>query len=198
LRERVLGQFIHENEEALKEFSLPWFIPERFGGLGLPEVGRYRARTYDIQVARFMYENPDSYPVTAVSPDTPWAIWKWATKAHPRPPTDVMNSDFVGQPGMVSYKTVLGWACVEAIFRVSSFEELYTKKEDGKFDISAAEHSSEMRSYRKRERQWAKASKALEKVSNKGPPKWKYPAVIPDMDDTGLFFHTQHTMTQNA
>jgi hypothetical protein len=35
----MLGQFIHVNREQLSQFgSRPWFVPEEFGGFGLPET----------------------------------------------------------------------------------------------------------------------------------------------------------------
>lgn len=81
LREKVLGQFIGKHLEELKSLHLPWFIPEPFGGLGLPCIGKYAPRDTDLRLARKVYENYSLPQRTTVC----WPLWKKAEERYPSP-----------------------------------------------------------------------------------------------------------------
>lgn len=79
MREKVLGSFIGGNLEKLKAYHLPWFIPEKFGGLGLPCVGKFKPRDLDLRLARKIYER---YQLPE-RPEVDWPLWKLASKTIP-------------------------------------------------------------------------------------------------------------------
>jgi hypothetical protein len=134
LRERLLGKFIFLNTRkrtgvngntlpAAISFNLPYFIPEHLGGLGLPSVGIYRPSDSDLRFARKMYDHPHLYPLPKNPISVSWQTWKYASKRFPSLPYAI-NTDFESG-SMYSRKDVCGLACVEAMFRLETLEDLY-------------------------------------------------------------------------
>jgi len=154
LQERVLGQFIElmnkrGDKNPLKKYNLPWFIPERFNGLGLPSVGRFKASDKELRLARKVYENPKVYAPIAKPGVGSWKVWKYAIERM----KDFKSSSFIssyyeGQTE-ASEASILGLFCVESLFRVKGIKDL--------FDSDTDSYKSMSRFYRSQSRQNKKA-----------------------------------------
>jgi len=83
LREAVLSAFIQENLAFLRSARVPWFLPESFGGLGLPCVGRYKPSDRELRLARVLLDSSISVPRPPVH--CTWKVWKAAGKLLPQP-----------------------------------------------------------------------------------------------------------------
>jgi len=77
IHELVLGQFIYRHWNFLKSLSIPWFLPEYVGGLGLPEVGEvFRTCSYDRFRAGLIYDSfLDQVPHFSTSA---WRVFDYA------------------------------------------------------------------------------------------------------------------------
>jgi hypothetical protein len=109
------------NDKALKQFSLPWFLPESLCGLGLPCVGRYQPAKYDLQIARKLVENPHKFKMPSFRAKVPWSVWRYAQSRLPRNIGSAMlnmRDIDMREQDAVSLKTLTGLFCVEALFRV--------------------------------------------------------------------------------
>jgi len=141
LRERVLGSFIHHNAELLKLARVPWFLPERLGGLGLPSVGRFAPDNRELRLARKVLESNTRVPSKPVS--APWKVWQYATERYRQMSKDSrLSYDMIYEfsavehdsspedafEGLSSEQTLLGLLCVEALFRVNGIKQLYSEK----------------------------------------------------------------------
>ncbi len=80
IAERTMGQFIHFNESKLRSVRIPWFIPERFGGAGLPPVGKYVPDDRSLRLARKIYDHPDRYRLPSPNLQFPWEIYQHAQR----------------------------------------------------------------------------------------------------------------------
>lgn len=107
--ERVLCQYIHVNKTYLSRYSIPWFIPRTFGGMGLPCFGKYRPSNHDLRFARLIYEHPKDLKVPSLPPNTPWKVWEFVQKKYPE---EVHQHSH----GNCSYDQLWGYACVELLF----------------------------------------------------------------------------------
>lgn len=133
LKESVLCDFISRNNKLLRSARLPWFIPERFGGLGLPSVGRWKPDNRDLRIARLIFESRVKLPQKPIS--APWKVWNYATKRFNSFPV-INNPSFLYEYSAVNTsalsgslqhpKTIMGMLCVEAIFRVKGIKEIYS------------------------------------------------------------------------
>jgi hypothetical protein len=112
LQEVVLASFIHRNGDKMKKYALPWFIPEQFGGLGLPSVGRFSANGYDLRVARKVYENPVKFALPSRPLDVPWKVWDYASKKFSIELPHLVS----GIEGNMSFNDVIALYCIQAIF----------------------------------------------------------------------------------
>jgi len=149
MRSVVMRSFIHRH--VLNKYFIPWFIPERFGGLGLPIVD---VQPYDreLRLARKIYEHPKVFHFPSKPVNTPWSIWKYATNRFPDSKFTLDYTQYVkclhvfGKPSyygfdecvdgssnvnnlMVDLDRLRGLACVELLFRAKSLSELYVKDE---------------------------------------------------------------------
>jgi len=130
IRERVLCQFIHLQSSKLSRARIPWFIPEQFGGLGLPCVGKYQPSNKELRLARMIYEHSDVFPIPQRPISAPWKVWQYATKRFPLSYNHFPHAvGFTAVKGerisMVSENHILGLFCVEALFRVDGISSLY-------------------------------------------------------------------------
>lgn len=125
LVEKVLGNFIHFNKGKLQEANLPWFIPEKFGGLGLPCVGRFQPRTLDLRIARKIYERYQLPERTQAD----WPLWKMASAEVPRLTTSQLTkfSECVVGNGMdtrvMSRKDIIALKCLQILMETNFVSE---------------------------------------------------------------------------
>jgi hypothetical protein len=126
LQERVLSYFLCHNRDVLGRYHIPWFIPERLGGMGFPTVGRFQPVDKDLRLARKIFNSHYTIPARPV--DAPWQVWKYATKRFPYlVKTPRFGLDGINIP-TISPLQLLGFCCAESIFRVDSLADLFQIK----------------------------------------------------------------------
>lgn len=119
LTEKVLGCFIGNNKQKLEAANLPWFIPEEFGGLGLPCVGKYQARELDLRLARKIYERYQLPQRTEID----WPLWKLAQEKVPAIKKELLSSfgEIVTGSGidtrMVSRVDLIALQCLDILMQ---------------------------------------------------------------------------------
>lgn len=123
-REKVLSQFIWINDERLKRYAIPWFIPENLGGLGLPMIlgTKYVADELYLKLARIIRENPHLLPLPSERNFTEWQLWKIARDSLPRLDFDKLFSSSPIQEkseDMLSVQDVFGKAVIALMFNKS-------------------------------------------------------------------------------
>lgn len=57
-----MTMFMDKNKDMLREIGLPWFLPEQFGGLGLPVVGKYGPSDSDFTLFLYLYSHYHVFP----------------------------------------------------------------------------------------------------------------------------------------
>jgi len=83
LKERLYKMFVKQNISALEEMDLPWYMPEAWGGVGLPilraptdpgepEVIVRGPSQLDLRIAHRILERPTDFPVSRVPVLAPW------------------------------------------------------------------------------------------------------------------------------
>jgi hypothetical protein len=80
MQEVVMTSFINNHSKLLRESRVPWFLPEKYGGLGLPSIGRWKPDDRELRLARKIYESDIKVPMKPVS--APWKVWQYATKRY--------------------------------------------------------------------------------------------------------------------
>jgi len=93
LRADVLDLFMKRNGHVLKEIHVPWYIPEAFGGVGLPVTDRHSPSQLDLRVCARLLENPDLFPVVRPIVDTPWQVHKLVLGKLPTKPEAFVPSE---------------------------------------------------------------------------------------------------------
>lgn len=158
LQERVLCQFLHSNRIQLRTTRLPWFIPEAFGGLGFPTVGKYQPSQKHLRLARMIYENPKKFPLPSKPVSAPWKVWQYATERFaPYRDSFLPSMSLVNRakesistfPRVISEQTLLGYFCIEALFRSQGISSLYQLQENNNIMV--------VRYFRRLERVWKNA-----------------------------------------
>jgi hypothetical protein len=136
-REIVLKAYINYNWELLTKTSLPWFLPEHLGGLGLPIVGEFKPTAKDLRLASAFYAHGK---LPAKRPEgVSWNTWKYAQdriKAKPLQMASTLNAMYEFQTssskedewGLSTLQNLEAKLCVEAIFRLD-FKTIHTEKQ---------------------------------------------------------------------
>jgi len=156
MRSVVMKKFVHMNNDQLKKYTIPWFIPERFGGLGLPIVD---VLPYDreLRAARKIFEHPKVFRLPRKPIDTPWKVWKYACDRFPdskftcdytqyvkclkafgksshsfkSDEIDTCDTDVENNVDnqMIDLDRLRGLACVEQLFRTCDISKVYSKED---------------------------------------------------------------------
>ena len=91
-RVQLLHRFIEHHRPLLNSIRLPWFVPEKWGGIGLPIVRDKTGRALyggmtrlDRQAIARMREQPDKYPVGRLPAEAPWDVHKYIMQRMPSP-----------------------------------------------------------------------------------------------------------------
>jgi hypothetical protein len=104
LKPKVMRVFLAKNTKALHEFKVPWYVPEAYGGVGLPTVWASEDDYYDhldygshnwlfgppdldLRICARIREDPVTYPVGSVPADVSWKTWKMVGSRLPAVPT---------------------------------------------------------------------------------------------------------------
>jgi len=203
MRYGLLKTFIHKHKEKLQKYSRPWFLPERFGGIGLPEVAgvgskdHFFARKFDLQVARKIYEHPDVFRMPVLRETLPLRVYQYGQhrlKELSPPGTSLMNQrEPLGQGSMISKKTLVSWLVVESLF-TRPLEDLFSPEDDTDYSIRVTESSNLTR---KMSNVWKKACHDTT-LPLRGP---LHPSSLPpplDIDDLPMFLishpHAHHRL----
>jgi hypothetical protein len=90
----LFKRFVLNHKAVLEKVRVPWFLPESWGGVGLPcdirvgnpgdpvEVLRGPSKL-DLQIAARIMENPVRFPVTKPPVDAPWNTHRLAMAKYP-------------------------------------------------------------------------------------------------------------------
>jgi len=116
LKVRVMGQFLWKNRLFLQRLSIPWFLPEHLLGLGFPSIGKYRLRSNDASFIPFI----DNYKRPSLA-CTGWRCREYALNRFPRKFTTSYGEN------VLSFDNICSILSVEALFRLKSIKDLYTK-----------------------------------------------------------------------
>lgn len=117
MAEYLIGRYIHLHRKSLPD-GIPWFIPEQFGGIGLPAVGRFQPRDLDLRLARKIWSG---YTLPSLPPMGSWQLWRNAERRFPKDRFKVMPShEFFPDPKLpdrvISRKHLLGLVVIEQLF----------------------------------------------------------------------------------
>jgi len=129
-RERVYTAYLAHNREMLCSTSLPWFLPEHLGGLGLPILGERKPSKKDLRLAAVLYHH---YKIPSRPQEMEWKVWQYAKKRIPETPQTaavLQLENTVGQGKSSEYRlvpesAVYGKLCIEAMFRCDGIKHLY-------------------------------------------------------------------------
>lgn len=185
LKENVLRFYINHNKKIFQRFPLPWFIPERFGGLGLPVLGRFFPRDMDLRLARYMHVHPETFRVPTTSTAKGWQMWRLATKLAPSFATacvvDVPTGFNSEDPSfrVLSRKQLISRYVLDCLFRFEISELLkiadYNQKPDN--------------TIRKKSQMWAKALRA---AKSRLPEPFRMDNLPPSVDEDDFPFIFLH------
>jgi len=122
LVESAMKVFINYHKELLDRVHLPWYIPEWLGGLGIPAGPWGRPSDLDLRIARrLLLKWKTERPIPTNTKETPWRIWKEASKRLPEP----VYSRVKG-PATEEYNHLVSQKCVDLLFDSSiTIEQLY-------------------------------------------------------------------------
>jgi len=120
-RERVMKKFINVNDKFLKEatkLGIPWYVPEEYGGLGMPIFGQFRPSELDLRLMRKFWRNRHIFTLPA-RPKFSWRVWDYV-------------SDRLKELGVSSYGTLF-----TEEFSVSSKEDHSVSQLEGLLAIES-------------------------------------------------------------
>jgi len=110
LTQRVHKAFLSRHWLVLKKSTLPWFIPEWLGGVGL--LGIQEPSELDRRIAAAILWNwTKIHPVPTGTMDAPWKTWELASRSMPKPVRSETKS-----AGTESYSSQVARKCVDLIF----------------------------------------------------------------------------------
>lgn len=78
IAEQVLRQYINENHNLLVSLRIPWFLPESFGGVGLPIVGAFKPANRELRLARVILNTGVKVPRKPL--DVDWNTWQLVSR----------------------------------------------------------------------------------------------------------------------
>jgi len=127
LRSKVMTEYVRVNSQLFKTFRVPWYIPEEFGGLGLPPHLRYDTQTWvgptEWELRRAASIMLDRSEEVSRTVDTPWHVHKLAMSRFPAKPTPTLSEKDADKT-----EFVYGKVCVSLLFDSSvSEEDLFSK-----------------------------------------------------------------------
>lgn len=151
LAERTLRQFLYMNLKELSSAQAPWFIPKRFGGLGLCEVGSLKARDLD---RRFLQKAVDGqfFDIPTPSSLTVWKTWNLAARKI-KPLLVEPFSEPVSRSH--NFKDLNGRLCVALLFDTSvRLSDIYSEMS------SVKPHALLMKYYQSLRKYWRSVRKS--------------------------------------
>jgi len=94
LKEVLFKRFVRNHKAVLDSVRVPWFLPESWGGVGLPCSFKTRdpgdplevlrgPSSLDLRIAARIAERPETFPVTKPPVDAPWNAHRLAKAKYP-------------------------------------------------------------------------------------------------------------------
>jgi len=146
LHANIMRSFVKEHWLTLKSVHVPWFMPEKWGGIGLPEVADEDGNvlfggitTTDLQLAHRIREEPKAYPVRALPAIGSWHVHKFISERYPIAATNSNPSNAATRSADRLYALL----AVDCLFTV---KDLHKEKETNVLSI-----------LRRNEKSWTKA-----------------------------------------
>jgi len=78
----VMRKFQHVNKKFLdqaQKLGIPWYVPEDYGGLGLPIFGPFRPKELDLRLMRKFWRNRHIYKLPS-RPKYSWRTWDYVAQ----------------------------------------------------------------------------------------------------------------------
>lgn len=157
-RERVFKAYLNRNWDMLTSTTLPWFLPEHLGGLGLPTFPDYVVVEKGVEKRPWMPTKLDLklaqrvYHEGKLPPKRPegvmWKVWDHAQKRAAKFPKETVqaSSEMVFETGpardmplqSIRYDNYMGKLCVEAIF-VKTINQVYRENREENLTLRRTE-----------------------------------------------------------
>jgi hypothetical protein len=155
LRVIVMEKFLRHHKKTLDTVRVPYYIPESYGGLGLPPlrdasgawIERRSPSKLDRRILMRILEDPKKYPVGRTPAATPWKLHQRVMKRLPK--HEVFDPS---EEEYRNYQSLYSLLTVESLF-VEKFDDIYS--EDDRHGC-----------LRRNERSWKRA----ERSENLPPP----------------------------
>jgi hypothetical protein len=133
MKEEAHDMFVSQHYNILHHTTLPWFIPEWLGGMGL--IGLKKPNELDLRIAqRILYNFKQVKPVSLGNiGDKPWKVWNIVESKCPEPNLTV--KDDRSKEGIDEYNQMIGKKCIDLLFDSNySIEDLHEWSNKGKED----------------------------------------------------------------
>jgi hypothetical protein len=160
VRENALGSYIAFNHKFLLSHNIPLFIPVSQGGLGLPQVGKFKSRELDLRFLRKASDLGDRVTLPIFPSGKNWYCWDYARKRLPPgfmealdafPALGITEVDPYSGSRVTNLDHLLSLLTIEALFRIDGISDLYDP------DMTHAKQAVK-RYYRELSRYWKKVA----------------------------------------
>nr|UQB76055.1 RNA-dependent RNA polymerase [Flumine narna-like virus 57] len=129
IREKVYEIF-HKNYadvlDIAKRFNIPWYVPRRYGGLGLPELGRFKMTDLDLRLMRKFDSHPEKYKLPITRGSLPTPIWDHVNRRRRELGltclANLFSLEFTETPGFIGRETFNGLLAVEGFLTLPKAE----------------------------------------------------------------------------
>jgi hypothetical protein len=127
LRQSVMMLFRKHHEKTLADVRVPFYVPEAWGGVGLPPIPEtsYMPSDIDLRCCHKIQLHPSDFPVGKLPANVRWTTHRYANSRMPQ----LDGSDAIGK----SYDRVYGLAVIDSLF-TSSLP--YKEKTDDRFGMN--------------------------------------------------------------
>lgn len=124
-RPAVMRKFLNVNKEFLTQcttYGVPWYVPENYGGLGLPIFGDFRPSELDLSLMRKFQRNPHIYKLPS-RPNFSWRVWDYVSLRMKEMNAGLQNQLFCQEYGASSEEdhtvsTLEGMLAIESLFTI--------------------------------------------------------------------------------
>jgi len=154
MRDQLIMLFIDQNWKTLTQFNIPWFLPEHFGGLGIPRPNNkfgQRSLKSDLRAAAAFKALKPTLPTFRSGMG--WKVWDLVKREvkniRPAP-------NLAGEVGNLSLDALCGMLCRDLILR--KHKGLYRKKTEGRMEKDATAFNTYLRAL---EETWRKVRKSM-------------------------------------
>jgi hypothetical protein len=113
LREPIMEKFLKVHGKFLSTLGIPWFIPEWLGGVGLPEVGKFKASDLQKRTAIIILRDWEiDHPITMHEQGE----WKTRVLALKNMTKDIYTTTDKNFSGVEMFNREIGKLCLNVLF----------------------------------------------------------------------------------